>query len=148
MNLASTGAAPADHVDVGDRRRLDRPGGVIGQVGGCHLIRRLDQYPGHVDGDVADADHRRRRGVKVGIEAQEVGMAVVPADERGGAVNAPLVLAGDVHRAVERRADGQDHGVVDFAQLVQADVTAHRDVAAVPDPHRAMPCVRRTRPLV
>ena len=51
-----------------------------------------------------------------GIEVGEFGMAVVPADELGRTDDARQVLARNAELAVVRRADGQDHGIVEFEQ--------------------------------
>ncbi len=60
-------------------------------------------------------------------------MAVIPADEGGGAVYACLVVAGDAEVAVERRADREDHRVVHALQLVDRDVAADLDIAEEAD---------------
>ena len=48
--------------------------------------------------------------------------ATLPGDEVGGAVRAVEIDAGDRHGTVRRGAGGEDHTVVEGAQVVQADV--------------------------
>ena len=125
--------APADDVDVADRRGVNGLGGVIGQIAGRHLGRGLDQHPGDVDGHVAVADDADGRGVQVGIEIAEIRVAVVPADEGGRAVDTGEIGAGDRQLPVERHTGGQDDRVVALAQLRHREVAADLDIAVVTD---------------
>ena len=59
----------------------------------------------------------------------EVGMGVVPGDERRGRVAAGKVLAGDAEVAIGGRAVRVDHGVVTLGELVGRNVPANFDVA-------------------
>ena len=123
----------ADQMDVGDRRRLYFPGGMGGHVRRRHLGRRLDQHARQVEGDVAVADDGDAGGLQVRLQPAEEGVAVVPADELGGAEDSRLVAARNVERTVERRPGGQDHGIVMAPQLRQGNVAADGDVAVVVD---------------
>lgn len=60
-------------------------------------------------------------------------MTVVPGDEVGGAVGAVELDARYGHVAVCRGAGGEDHRVVEAAQVVQADVGRVVDVAEEAD---------------
>ena len=95
----------------------------------------LASIAGDVEGDVADAED----GDLLGLQrpgARDVGVAVVPGDEVGGAVGAVEVDAGDVEGAVGVGAGGEDDGVVEVAQVVEVDVGAVVDVAEEPDLRR------------
>ena len=105
--------APAEHVDGADRRvlqRLERP---PDDVGAGELGPRLGEDAGDVERDIAVADHRRRADAERRIEIREIGMAVIPADEGGGADDPGQVAAGNIERPVVRGAGGQDDGVVE-----------------------------------
>ncbi len=65
-------------------------------------------------------------------EVLEVGMAVVPGDERRRGPRAGQVLAGNPHPPVGLRAEGIDDGVVERRQLVVREVAADLDVAEEP----------------
>ena len=114
--------APAEHIDVADRRGVDCRGGIVGQIGRRHLLRRLGQNPGDVDRDVAHADHRDRLRLQRRIEIAEIRMAVVPADEGGDPQHARLVVAGNPERPVDRGAGRQHNRVIHGAQRAQADI--------------------------
>ncbi len=125
-------AAPREHPDMLDRRGVDHLGRVVGEVGMRHFGGRLGQDAGHVDRHVAGADHRDRVDLEVGVQLAEVGVAVVPADERVGAEHVLLVLAGDAELVVVGCAVGQHDRVVDFLQLGHADVAPDLDIAEIP----------------
>ena len=82
------------------------------------------------------------RAIQRRIEVGELGMAVVPADELGRADHAGQILAGNAELAVVRRADGQDHGVVEFEQFVDGNVAADRHIADEVDARACRPPCR------
>ena len=59
----------------------------------------------------------------------EIGVAVVPGDERGGRPRAGQVLAGNAEPPVGLRADRVDDRVVETEEVLVADGRAHLDVA-------------------
>ena len=77
-----------------------------------------------IERDIAVADDRGMRSVERRIEVGEFGMAVVPADELGRADDAGQILARDAELAVVRRADGEDHRVIELEQLRDRHVAA------------------------
>ena len=104
---------------------------MVRHVGGGQLGPRLGQDAGDVERHIADADDRRRLGVEVRVEAGEVGMAVVPADEGGRPDHPGLVVAGNTEHLVARHAEGQHHRVVKGPQLLETDVAAELDIAEI-----------------
>ena len=93
------------------------------------LSRRLGEDARDVEGDIAIADHHRAVAGQVGIEAGEIGMAIVPSDEGGTAMDIGEVLAGEAQLAIMRRTRRQHHRVVDPAKLVDRDILADGDIA-------------------
>ncbi|NIL78611.1 hypothetical protein RhoFasB10_04789 [Rhodococcus sp. B10] len=87
---------------------------VGGDFGGEEFVAGFGEDAGDVEGDVADAEDGDFFGVE-GPGAGDVGVAVVPGDEVGGAVAAVEVDAGDVEGAVGVGAGGEDDGVVEAA---------------------------------
>ena len=85
--------------------RLDRR---VGRVGRRQLVAGQREHARDVDGDVPVPDHDRALAREVELELLEVGMAVVPGDERGRGPGAGQVLAGDPEPAVGLRADRVD----------------------------------------
>ena len=126
-------AAPAEHMDVADRRIAEQREGVGDDVRADELGRRLGQDAGDVERDIAVADHRRRRNVERRIEVGEFGMAVIPADERGRADHAGQVAARNLERPIGGRAGGEDHRIVEPDQFRDRDVAADQDIAAEAD---------------
>ena len=106
--------------------RIER---VADDVRSFELMPRLRQDAGDVERDIAVADDRRVGAVERRIEIGEVGVAVVPADELGRADHAGQILARNAELAVMRRADREDHRIVEFEQLVDRHVGANGDIA-------------------
>ncbi len=118
-------------LDTAVVQRLQR---VVGDVGGGQHVGVGDQDAGHVERDVAVADHHGPPGGEVGRHLLEVRVRVVPADEVDGGDAAGQILTGDVQRPVGLRADGVDHRVVALGQLVGLHVLADDDVAEEAEP--------------
>ena len=116
------GRAPAgEHVHVGDRRGREDLVDVGRDLGRQQVVGVLGEDAGDVERDVAGAEH----GDLAGLErpgARDVGVAVVPGDEVGRAVGPGQVDAGDVEVGVADGAGGEDHGVVELAQVVELEV--------------------------
>ena len=127
-------SAPADDQHLLDSAVVQHLQSVIGDVGGTQNVRIGDEDAGHVERDVAVADHHGPAGGQVGCHLLEVRVGVVPADEVHGGHAAGQVFAGDVQRAVGLRADGVDHRVVAVGQLGGLDVLADDDVSEEPEP--------------
>gem|GEM_PF-3809980 len=89
----------------------------------------LGEDPGDVESDVAVADHRGRRGAQRRIEIGEFRMAVIPADEGGGADHARKVAARYFERPVVGSAGGEDDRIVEIEQLADRHVAADRHIA-------------------
>ena len=121
--------AAADDEDLADPGCVDRLDCGVGGVGGGELLGGERQHARDVEGDVAVPDHDRPLAGEVEREVLEVGMAVVPGDERRGRPGSGQVLAGDPELAVGLRADGVDDRVVEARELGVLDVLADLDVA-------------------
>jgi len=122
------GTAPSDQPDVLD---LGLPQGGqyrVGHVGCAERGWLLQQDPGHVDGDIADADHD---GVPHAGHRLRFGVRVpgVPGDELAGRTAAGQVLAGNAEVSVIGSADRVDHRVVGGDQFGGCDVPAELDKA-------------------
>ena len=105
---------------------------VAGDLRGHEVVGELGEHPGHVEGDVADAEH----GDFLRLErpgARHVGVPVVPGDEVGRPVGALEVDAGNVEGGVPVRAGRDDDRVVGGGQLLDGHVRAHVDVPDEPD---------------
>ncbi len=90
------GPAAADDDDLGDVAVLEHVEGMVGDVRAGELGVREQEHPGHVERDVAVADHDGALGgVQVELEVAVVGVAVVPADELGRGVRAGEIFTGD-----------------------------------------------------
>jgi hypothetical protein len=92
-------------------------------------VRRKGEDPRDVEGHVAVPHDHRTFGGQVELEAGEVWMAVVPADELAGRPTSGQVLARNTHTRIRRRADSVDHRVVPVGQLTRVHVAADLDVA-------------------
>ena len=123
------GAPAAGHVDRANGRAGDRRAGVVGDVGAGHLANGLGQHAGDIDGDVAEADDDDGFGVERRVQVAEIGVAVVPADERGDPDDAHQLRAGDAELAVAAGPGGQHDGVVETAQGSDGDIAADLDIA-------------------
>ena len=109
-------AAPAEHHELSDARTGDRLAGVVDRVGRRKLLGRQCEHADAVDRDVPVPDHDRRRMREVERELLEVGMAVVPGDERRRGPRAGQVFARDAQSAVGLRADRVEDGVVELGR--------------------------------
>ena len=106
-------AAAAEHHDLPDARSRRSPSiAGVGRVGRRELLGGEREHPGDVDRDVAVPDHDRPLVREVELEVLEVGVAVVPGDERGRGPRARQVLARDPEPPVGLRADRVDDRVV------------------------------------
>ena len=125
-------AAAAEHVDLQCLVGLEALVDVRRDLGRQQLLRGLGEDARHVERDVPDAEdgdllRLQRPGTR------HVRVTVVPGDEVRGAVRAVEADARYRQLAVGRRARGEDHGVVERAQVVQADVGRVVDVAEETD---------------
>ena len=135
-------AAAAKHVDVGDRRILERPVDVVRDFGDQEFIGVLDQHAGHVEGHVAVADHRNLLGLQRPVP-RHVRVAVVPGDEVGPAEGSLQADPGNIQVRVLDGAGGEDDGVVERAEVMQRQVPAIGDVAEEPDVAAVQDLVQR-----
>ena len=141
------GAAAAEHEDLLDARGDDRVDRSVGRVGRRQLLGREREHARDVERDVPVPDHDRPLVREVELEVLEVGVAVVPGDERGRGPRAGQVLARDPEPAVGLRAERVDDGVVEAEELVVRDVLPDLDVAEEPEPlRRARSSRTRARP--
>ena len=127
-------SAPADDEHLFDAAGVQGLQRVVGDVGSRQDVGVGDQYPRHVQRDVAVAHDDSPPGRQVRCHFLEMGVRVVPAHEVDGRHAAVQVLAGDAQRPVGLRADGVDHRVVAFGQLGGMYVVADHDVAEEPEP--------------
>ena len=130
------GAATAEHENLADARSEDGVDRRVGRVRRPDLLGGERQHPGHVDRDVAVPDDDGALPREVELELLEVGVAVVPGDERGGRPGAGQVLAGDPHAAVGLRPERVHDRVVEPCQLLVGDVATNLDV---PEEAKARP---------
>ncbi len=108
--------------------------GVRGEVGVGEFGGRFGKDSSDIDGDVAVADDRHARVVQRYVEVGEIGMPVVPADERTRAENARQIVAGHAEAAVAWSAGGDDDGVVEGQQVVDRDAfLSNNNIAHEPD---------------
>ena len=106
----------------------DRRDRLVRGVGRGELLGSEREHAGDVDRDVAVADHDDPLAGEVERDVLEVGVAVVPGDERRCGPGAGQVLAGDPHAPVGLRTERVDDGVVETRELLVADVPPHVDV--------------------
>ena len=121
--------APTDDDHLGHTALVQSVQGVVGDVGLGQHVGVGHQDAGHVDGDVAVADHHRPSAGDVGRHSGEVRVGVVPADEVHGRDTSRQVLARDAQRPVRLGAHGVDDGVIALGEFVGRDVGPDRDVA-------------------
>jgi hypothetical protein len=125
-------AAPAQDDDPPQLRNIERVERVRHDVAPGEFVARLGQDACHVERHVAHPDHHGGLARKIGRERGEFGVAVIPPDESRAAEDIAQPIAGQVERPVTRSAGGEDHRVVEAAQLLDAHVLADGDV-----PHEA-----------
>ena len=101
---------------------------VVGDFGDVQLIGSLGENTGDVEAHVTDADHSDRLSREVPF-ASKLRVGVVETYELTGAVVLRQVRARDVQIAVAGRASGEDDGVVELAQFINADLLADVHVA-------------------
>ncbi len=127
------GAASAEQIHLPDAALAQGLERVVGDVGLLEFLGRPAEDPGHVDGDVAHADHGRPLLREVELAVAEFRMAVVPGHEFGGRVAPLQVLPGDAHAAVGLGAGGVEDLVIVLAQIVDGDVLSELDTAEEPE---------------
>ncbi len=125
-------AAAAEDVDVRDRGVLQAPVDVVRNFRGEQFVRVLHQHAGHVQGHVAVADDGDFLGVQRPF-AGHIRVAVVPGHEVGPAEGSVEFDARNVQVSVLDGAGGEDHGVVEGAEIVEFQVAAVGHVAEEPD---------------
>ena len=130
--LGPRGAAATDHRHGACGGVPEAGVDVLGDVGCLELLRGAHQHPRDVQGHVAHAHHGGPPGGQVPLGV-DVGVAVIPGHELGGAVRPGQVLAWDAHRAVRECAGREDHRVVVAAQVLERDVGAEVHVAEEAD---------------
>ncbi len=101
----------------------------VDRVGRRELLCREREHARAVDRDVPVADDDCALMREVEVEVLEVGVAVVPGNERGGRPRAREILPGDPEPPVGLGADGVDHRVVALEQVRVRDGDADVDVA-------------------
>ena len=103
---------------------------VVGKVGDRHLLARLGEHPGDVDGDIADADHHRRADVEVrDSRPMKSGWQLYQPTKALEPKTFDLVLARDAEPVVVGRAIGQHDGVIDPLDLADLHVAADLHIA-------------------
>ena len=124
-------AAPPQHgnlLDAAFPQRLQR---IVGDVRLGEFLRRSTQNAGDVNRDVADAHNGDAFARKVECQVAVVGVAVVPGDEVRSRMAAYEILARNVHAVVRGSAGREDDLVVEFPQVVEAQVGPVFHVAVV-----------------
>ena len=130
--LGPRGPAATDHGDHLGGGAVEPLADVLGDVGRLELLRGAHEHPCHIQRDIAHAHHSGALGGQVPLRV-DVGVAVVPGDELGGAVRADQVLSGDAHGPVGEGAGGEDRRVIVAAQVLEHDVGAELHVAEEAD---------------
>ena len=126
-------AAPADDLDFRHGRRHDRSTRLSHDVALGHFVGRLGQHAGHVDGDIAVADHGHAlHSAEIGT-ATEIRMAVQPGHEPPRAPDMGRLFARHAERAVDHHAGRHHHRVVGGLQRRPGDIAADLDAAAEPN---------------
>ena len=120
--------APGEHVDVGHRVGEQPLVHVLGDLRGQEVLGVLGEHPCHVEGHVAGTEDRDLRRLE-GPGAGDVGVAVVPGHEVRRTEGLGQVDPGDRQLRVTDGAGGEDHRVVEAAQVRELDVGAVVDVA-------------------
>ena len=131
------GTAAAQDVDVRDLGLGQGVEHVLRHVRVLELGNGLREHPGHIDRDVAHADHDDAGGPRDQVlEQRTVGIRVtaVPGHEVRRRDASRQVLAGDPQPPVSRGAVGQDDRVIVGVQVGHRDVGPDADVAQKPDP--------------
>src|SRR5690606_4138851 len=121
-----------DHVDLQGPVGLQALVHVRRDLRRQEFVGRLGEDAGDVEGDVPDAQHGDLLRLQ-GPGARHVRVAVVPGDEVRGAVGTVQADAGDVQRAVGHGAGGEDHAVVERAQVVEVEIRAVVHIAEQAD---------------
>ena len=120
---------PGQDVHLPDRAGGELPQHMLGYVRGPQSRHRLQQHPGHVEGDIArpdDSDTGCRQGDSVD---GRIRVPAVPGHQLGGRDAARKVLARHRQPSVGTRAAGNDHRVVVGAQFGKGDVPPQTDIA-------------------
>jgi hypothetical protein len=105
---------------------------VVRDLGGKQLLRVLDQHAGHVQCHVAVADHGNFLRLQRPLP-RHVRVPVVPGNKISAAEGALQVDARDRQVGVLDGAGGEDHSVVEGAEIVEGEVPAVGDVAQEPN---------------
>ncbi len=104
---------------------------------------RLRQNARHVERDIAVPDDHRPRPIERRRKVCEVGMTVVPADERRGAIDARQVCAWNIKATVGGGTGRKHHGIVRAGQFFDRDILPHGHTADEPrvggQVHRLVP---------
>ncbi len=124
--VGATSPADEDAPHARGRQRIER---MVDDVRSGELLGGLGEDARDVERDIAIADHRYRCAVEGRGEVGMVGVAIVPADERGRSDHAGEVCAGNAERAIGGCAGRDHHRVVEAAQLLDRDILADRDMA-------------------
>ncbi len=102
---------------------------MVGHIGRAQLVGRLREHARDVQGDIARSHDRCGAGVQREAVDRRVGVTGVPRDEIGSREAAREVLAGDREPPVDRRAAGEQDGVIVAVQVLERDLGAHLHVA-------------------
>ena len=105
---------------------------VVGDFGDVQLIGSLGENAGDVEAHVADTDHGHGLSGEFPI-AGELRVGVVETYELTRAVVLRQVSARNIQIAVAGRASGEDDGVVELAQFIDADLLTDVHVAQKSD---------------
>ena len=139
------GPSPTEHHDLADARIDDRALGDVDRVGRCQLGRSEREHSRTVDRHVPVAHHDDSLGREVEREVLEVGMAVVPGDERRGRPRPREILPGNPEVPVRLRPDRVDDCVVPLDELGVRDRSTDVDVPEETEPGTCRRLLERAR---
>ena len=119
---------------------MDFAGGILGQtivdiVGNfsdVQFIGSFGENAGNVEADVANADYCNGLGGEVPV-ASELWVGVVKTNEFASAVVLREIGPWDIQVTVAGSASGEDDGVVELTQFIDADLLADVNVSEQPD---------------
>ena len=98
-------------------------------VGLPEIVDRLGKNATDIRSDVALANDDDLLLGQIETVLQKIGMAVVPANERGGGMAARQVFARNAQLSIGFGPAAEDHGMVGVLEFLDADILAYRDAS-------------------
>src|SRR5438067_5913472 len=130
-------AAPPDDMNVLDSTLREGFQRGVANIGAPQMFNRRGQDARNIGRDISLADNDCGRLGEIEFAVLIIRVPVVPAHELGGGMAAAHVLAGNTEAAVRARAARNNNGMIDGAQLRDAQVLAYRHIAEEGEARRA-----------